>query len=124
MEKITYFTKSTLKKYNDKAIRKKLNRSIQTKFIANLPEFREDGEKIRYPVMWHMLAQDNPPEVRCQIAAGTVHTINGEVHSNVQEVWLDMDISDFHKLPTDTIDETAVEENSNVEILKPPIYDA
>ena len=82
--KVTYMTKKDIVRINNKAIRLKKNRSIYTRAYK---EVLEHG--VKYPIGFNFVHND--------------HEIRAEVHYGTGSFWLDMDIEDFNKLPTEEL---------------------
>tara|TARA_R100001510_G_scaffold51856_1_gene52056 strand:+ start:256 stop:501 length:246 start_codon:yes stop_codon:yes gene_type:complete len=77
-------TKDDIVRLNNKAIRLKKNRSIYTRAYK---EVLEDG--VKYPIGMHF--PHNDTEVRAEVSYGK------------GTFWLDMDVKDFNKLPTEKL---------------------
>lgn len=83
MSKITYMTKEDIVRINNKAMRLKKNRSIYRKAYKVL----EDG--VKYPIGMHFIHND--VEIRAEVSYGK------------GTFWLDMEVEDFNKLPTEKL---------------------
>ena len=84
MSKITYMTKDDIVRLNNKAIRLKKNRSIYKRAYE---EVLKDG--VKYPIGMNFIHNDT--EVRALVSYGK------------GTFWLDMDVEDFNKLPTEKL---------------------
>ena len=84
MSKITYMTKDDIVRINNKAMRLKKNRSIYRKAYK---EVLEDG--VKYPIGMHFIHND--VEIRAEVSYGK------------GTFWLDMEVEDFNKLPTEKL---------------------
>ena len=90
-----YVTKELLIKLNNRAIRRKSNRTLKPKALSNFPDtlaeigFEGEGstDLIRYPVT--MAMPHNDVEMRCCFA-----TVKGE------QLWLDISFKEYESLPT------------------------
>ena len=56
---VKFFTKDSLKKANDEAIRSKRNQSLRTSVVEKL------SDTLRFPIAWSM--PHNDQEMRCQL---------------------------------------------------------
>ena len=56
---VKFFTKASLKKANDEAIRSKRNQSLRTSVVEKL------SDTLRFPIAWSM--PHNDQEMRCQV---------------------------------------------------------
>ena len=79
---VPYLTKEHFIQLNDRAIRRKANRTLKRKFLDAL------DDSFKYPIIHTMLHND--VEMRCQIA----YSAMGET------CWLDISLADFDVLPT------------------------
>lgn len=79
---VPYLTKEHFVTLNDRAIRRKANRTLKHKFLDAL------DDTFKYPIIHTMLHNDT--EMRCQIAFNAM----GET------CWLDIALADFNVLPT------------------------
>ena len=82
MSEVKYLTKEQFQRLNDRAIRRKANRTIKPKFIERL------SEGLKFPIIETLLHND--VEMRCHIATS----------SEGDTVWLDITLPDFDVLPT------------------------
>ena len=79
---VPYLTKEHFIQLNDRAVRRKANRTLKRKFLDAL------DDSFKYPIIDTMLHND--VEMRCQIA----YSVMGET------CWLDISLADFDVLPT------------------------
>ena len=90
-----YVTKELLIKLNNRAIRRKSNRTLKPKALSNFPDtlaeigFEGEGstDLIRYPVT--MAMPHNDVEMRCSFAT----------HEG-QQMWLDISFKEYEALPS------------------------
>jgi hypothetical protein len=79
---VPYLTKELFIQLNDRAVRRKANRTLKRKFLDAL------DDSFKYPIIHTMLHND--VEMRCQIA----YSAMGET------CWLDISLADFDVLPS------------------------
>ena len=82
MSEVKYLTKEQFQRLNDRAIRRKANRTVKPEFIQRL------SEGYKFPIIETLLHND--VEMRCNIA----------LSSEGKACWLDISLSDFDVLPT------------------------
>tara|TARA_R100000773_G_C4193319_1_gene98402 strand:+ start:199 stop:456 length:258 start_codon:yes stop_codon:yes gene_type:complete len=79
---VKYLTKEQFQRLNNRAIKRKANRTVKPKFLERLT----DG--LKFPIIETFLHND--VEMRCHIA----------LNSEGNTCWLDITLSDFDVLPT------------------------
>ena len=83
-EMVSYLTKELVTSLNNKAVKRKANRSLQDNFVENLSETN------KFPIIQTLLHND--VEMRCNIVFNVVgkDAVTG---------WLDIPLKEYHSLP-------------------------